>query len=74
MGYYSQHEETMKTVIQSQAGAGEESTNIIAALRDLVQREGVGVFGCGLWPRLLKGAASGAITFTIFEVSRNLLS
>ena len=56
------------------AGAGEESTNIIAALRDLVQREGVGVFGCGLWPRLLKGAASGAITFTIFEVSRNLLS
>lgn len=31
VGYYSQHEETMKTVIQSQASAGEESVKRVVS-------------------------------------------
>ena len=38
--------------------------------RELVEKEGLASLAKGLTPRLIKGVASGAISFTIYELSQ----
>lgn len=48
--------------------------NVASGLKELIEAEGLGALAYGLWPRLIKGAVSGAVTFTIYELSKTLLS
>jgi hypothetical protein len=44
----------------------------IISRRELVEREGLSSLATGLTPRLIKGVASGAVSFTIYELSQTL--
>lgn len=55
VGYYSQHEETMKTVIQNQAQAGEEK------VKDMVDMAMVDCRRDQLWQKLLIDRGSGTV-------------